>query len=78
MLAGAADGEGDRGEVKKERGRVRAGVGVMKAHSGAAWPARTEQRRRAADGTSTRRLCSEAGRPLYIRDSVDSDEQRDV
>ena len=62
--AAAAARKKSRGNAKMGCGWVRAGVGVMKARSGAAWPARSGQRRRAADGPSTRRLCSEAGRPL--------------
>ena len=64
LSAAAAARKKSRGNVKMGCGWVRAGVGVMKARSGAAWPARSGQRRRAADGPSTRRLCSEAGRPL--------------
>ena len=45
LLAGE---EGGRGETKMERGRGRADAGGVKARSGATWPARSGQRRRAA------------------------------
>jgi len=44
--------------AKWERGMARAGAGVMKARSGAAWPARSGQRRRAAVAGDTRRANS--------------------
>ena len=46
------------------RGQERAGAGVVMPGSGASWPARSGQRRRAANATSTRRLCPGDGRPL--------------
>ena len=52
--AAAARKEG-RGEANGVRGGVRAGAGDLKARPGAAWPARTEQRRRAAVAGDTRR-----------------------
>ena len=51
--AAAARKEG-RGEANGVRGGVRAGAGDLKARPGAAWPARTEQRRRAAIAGDTR------------------------
>ena len=63
---GAGEGESWRGRVEMER----AHAGVKKARPGAAWPAWSGRWRRAAVVNSTRRLCSDAGRPLYIRDSV--------
>ena len=55
--AAAARKEG-RGEANGVRGGVRAGAGDLKARPGAAWPARTEQRRRAAVAGDTRRANS--------------------
>ena len=55
--AAAARKEG-RGEANGVRGGVRAGAGDLKARPGAAWPARTEQRRRAAVAGDTRRVNS--------------------
>ena len=63
---GTGEGESWRGRVEMER----AHAGVKKARPGAAWPARSGRWRRAAMATSTRRAVPEAGRPLYIRDSV--------
>ena len=57
---GAGEGESWRGRVEMER----AHAGVKKARPGALWPARTERWRRAAVVNSTRRLYSDAGRPL--------------
>ena len=51
-------------EAKLERGWVRAGAGVMKAHPGASWPGWAEQRRRAAIFPSTRRTRPDGGWPL--------------
>jgi len=75
LLAGE---EGGRGEAKMERGRGRADAGGVKAvprHVVACADRvlATCGRRR---GHAATMFC--AGRPLYIRDSVDSDEQRDV
>ena len=50
--------------AKWERGMARAGAGDVKARSGAAWPARSGQRRRAAVAGDTRRANSAVGRPL--------------
>jgi len=61
LLAGE---EGGRGETKMERGRGRADAGGVKARSGATWPARSGQRRRAAVAGDTRRANSAVGRPL--------------
>ena len=55
--AAAARKEG-RGEANGVRGGVRAGAGDLKARPGAAWPVRTEQRRRAAIAGDTRRANS--------------------
>ena len=55
--AAAARKEG-RGEANGVRGGVRAGAGDLKARPDAAWPARTEQRRRAAVAGDTRRANS--------------------
>ena len=54
-------------QSKWRRGMARAGAGVMKARSGAAWPARTERWRRAAVAGDTRRADSETGRPFERR-----------
>jgi len=48
---------------KKRRGQERAVLAVLKPRSGASWPDRTEQRRRAAIAADTRRSRSGAGRP---------------
>jgi len=52
------------------RGTARADAGVMKARSGASWPARSGRWRRAAVAADTRRSCSGAGRPPIGFDSV--------
>ena len=63
-LGGCCSGEEKPRRSKWRRGMARAGAGVMKARSGAAWPARTDRRRRAAVSRATRRAVSETGRPL--------------
>ena len=72
LSAAAAARKKSRGNAKMGCGWVRAGAGDLKARPGAAWPARTEQRRRAAVAGDTRRAKPEAGRPRR-RDSVRSD-----
>ena len=62
--AAAAARKKGHGEAKLERGWVRAGAGVMKAHPGASWPGWAEQRRRAAIFPSTRRPRPDGGWPL--------------
>ena len=49
---------------KKRRGQERAVLAVLKPRSGASWPDRTEQWRRAAIAADTRRASSAGGRPL--------------
>ena len=66
-LGGCGCEKEGRGSAKMGCGWVRAGAGDLKAHPGAAWPARTEQRRRAAVAGDTRRAKPEAGRPLTSR-----------
>ena len=53
-----------------EHGRERANAGVLKPRSGASWPARSRQRRRAAVAADTRHAGSAGGRPLNGFDSV--------
>ena len=62
--AAAAARKKGHGEAKLERGWVRAGAGVMKAHPGASWPGWAEQRRCATVFPSTRRPRPDGGRPL--------------
>ena len=52
------------------RGTARADAGVMKARSGASWPARSGRWRHAAVTADTRRSRSGAGRPPIGFDSV--------
>jgi len=75
LLAGE---EGGRGEAKMERGRGRADAGGVKAapRRVVACADRVLATRGRRRGHAAAMFC--AGRPLYIRDSVDSDEQRDV
>ena len=66
-LDGCGCEEEGRPEAKWELGRGRADAGDVKARSGAAWPARSGQRRRAAVAEDTRRADSAVGRPLNAR-----------
>ena len=66
-LGGCSCEEEGRPEAKWELGRGRADAGDVKARSGAAWPARSGQRRRAAVAGDTRRADSAVGRPLNAR-----------
>ena len=63
-LGGCGCEKEGRGSAKMGCGWVRAGAGDLKARPGAAWPARTEQRRRAAVSRATRRPRPDGGRPL--------------
>ena len=78
VLGGCAAVKKSRGEAKMERGRGRADAGGVKAapRRVVACADRVLATRGRRRGHAAAMFC--AGRPLYIRDSVDSDEQRDV
>ena len=62
--AGAASDEGEPRNAKWRCGQERAGAGVVMPGSGASWPARSGQWRRAANVTSMGRLCPGDDQPL--------------
>ena len=62
-MAAAAGEEEGRGNEKRSAEGVGRTLAGLRPHPGASWPARTDQRRRAAVSRATRRAKPEAGRP---------------